>query len=93
MSEQELTHLLLYRYVADMLEHRGPHRAAHLRRIEELRAAGALIVAGAYGDPPHGAAIGVRGLRRDEVLAWSDGDPYMSAGLVLERSVEPWKLV
>jgi len=93
MKDQSDTHILMYRYVPDMLERRGPYREEHLRRIEELRAAGALIVAGAYGDPPRGGLIGVRGRSREEVLAWSDADPYVGAGLVLERSVEPWKLV
>ena len=93
MSEPETTHVLFYRYVADILERRAPHREAHLQRLEALRAADRLIVAGAFGDPPAGAVIGMRGLTREEVEAWADTDPYVTAGLVLERSVEPWKLV
>jgi uncharacterized protein len=92
MSEPELTHVLLYRYVADMLERRKPHREQHLQRIEALRAADRLVIAGAYGDPPAGAVIGFKGLTREEVEAWADTDPYVTAGLVVERSVEPWKL-
>ncbi|HEX3803955.1 MAG TPA: hypothetical protein VHV75_14035 [Solirubrobacteraceae bacterium] len=45
MIEPEMTYLLLYKYVADVLE------------------------------------------------AWADTDPYVIAGLVVERVVEPWKLV
>ena len=93
MTEPEMTYLLLYTYVADMAQRRAPHRAAHLQRLEALRAADRLIVAGAYGDPIYGAVIGFRGLTREEVEAWSDADPYMTAGLVLERAVEPWTLV
>lgn len=93
MTDPELNHVLLYRYVPDMLERRAPHRAAHLQRIEALRAAGRLIVAGAYGDPPAGGIIGFRGLTREEVAAWADTDPYVTAGLVVERAVEPWRLV
>jgi len=92
MSEPELTHVLLYKYVADMLERRTPYREQHLKRIEALRAGGRLVIAGAYGDPPAGAVIGFRGLTREEVEAWADTDPYVTAGLVVERSVEPWKL-
>ena len=88
-----MTHVLFYRYVDDILERRAPHREAHLQRLEALRAADRLIVAGAFGDPPAGAVIGMRGLTREEVEAWADTDPYVTAGLVLERSVEPWKLV
>jgi uncharacterized protein len=93
MTDQEFTHVLIYRYVADMVERRAPHREAHLNRIEALRAAGRLIVAGAYGDPPAGAIIGFKGLTREEVEAWADTDPYVTAGLVVERSVEPWRVV
>jgi uncharacterized protein YciI len=93
MSDPEFTHVLIYRYVADMLERRGPYRDQHLQRIEALRAADRLIVAGAFGDPPTGAVIGFRGLTLEEVQAWADTDPYVTAGLVVERTVEPWKLV
>jgi uncharacterized protein YciI len=93
MSDPEFTHVLIYRYVADMLERRTPYREQHLQRIEALRAAGQLIVAGAFGDPPAGAIIGIRGLTSEEVNAWVDTDPYVTAGLVVERTVEPWKLV
>ena len=93
MTQQEFTHVLLYTYVADMLERRVPYREEHLERIQALRAADRLIVAGAFGDPPAGAIIGIRGLTRAEVEAWADTDPYVTAGLVVERSVEPWNLV
>ncbi len=92
MSEPELTHVLFYKYVSDILERRTPYREQHLKRIEALRAADRLVVAGAYGDPPAGAVIGFKGLTREEVEAWADTDPYVTAGLVVERSVEPWRL-
>jgi uncharacterized protein YciI len=92
MSDQ-FTHVLFYTYVPDMLERRAPHRDEHLRRIEALHAADRLVVAGAYGDPPAGAVIGFRGLTREEVAAWADTDPYVTAGLVTERRVEPWNVV
>jgi hypothetical protein len=93
MTEPELTFLLLYTYVADMAERRAPYREAHLQRLEALRAADRLIIAGAFGDPVRGAVIGFKGLTREEVAAWADTDPYVTAGLVVERSVEPWRLV
>ena len=93
MTEPEPTYLLLYKYVPDILERRGPYRAAHLQRIEALRAAGRLIVAGAYGDPVQGGAMGVKGLTKEEVEAWADTDPYTIAGLIVEHRVEPWTLV
>ncbi len=93
MSEPEFTYVLFYKYVADIVERRGPYRAQHLQRIEALRAADRLIVAGAVGDPVCGGVIGFKGLPREEVEAWADADPYTTAGLVLERRVEPWRLV
>jgi len=93
MTEPELTYVLLYRYVDDMAERRGPHREAHLQRIEALRAADRLIVAGAYGDPVRGGIIGFKGLTKEEVEAWADTDPYTTAGLVQEHAVESWRLV
>lgn len=93
MTDQEFTYVLMYKYVADIVERRAPHREAHLNRIEALRAGGRLIVAGPFGDPPAGAVIGFKGLTREEVEAWADTDPYVTAGLVVERSVEPWALV
>jgi uncharacterized protein len=93
MTDPEFTHVLLYKYVPDMLERRGPYREAHLQRVEALRAADRLIIAGAYGDPPSGAVIGFKGLTKAEVEAWADTDPYVTAGLVVERTVEPWNLI
>lgn len=93
MTDPEFTHVLFYTYVDDMLARRAPHRPEHLQRLEALRAADRLIVAGAVGDPPSGAVIGFKGLTREEVEAWADTDPYVTAGLVSERRVEPWRLV
>ncbi|HLH65977.1 MAG TPA: YciI family protein [Solirubrobacteraceae bacterium] len=91
MAESAL--LLLYTYVDDMLERRGPHREEHLSRIAAERDAGHLVVAGAIGDPPTGAAIGFRGVDRAHVERFVAGDPYVRAGLVREWRVEPWALV
>jgi uncharacterized protein len=93
MTDPEFTYVLFYEYVADIAERRVPHREEHLKRIEALRAADRLIVAGAYGDPPAGGVIGFKGLTKEEVEAWADTDPYTTAGLVVSRRVEPWRLV
>ena len=49
--------LLSYEYVADILGRRKPHREAHLAHVERTTAEGGLVVAGAVGDPPHGAVF------------------------------------
>jgi uncharacterized protein YciI len=82
--------LLLYEYVDGMLERRTPHREAHLAALERERAAGQVVLAGAYGDPPVGAAILFSGADADHVRAFVKNDPYVRAGLVRSWRVEPY---
>ena len=49
---ENATYLLLYTYVADMADRRGPYRDAHLERIRAEREAGRVILAGALGIRP-----------------------------------------
>jgi uncharacterized protein len=93
MSEEQVHHLLLYDYVDDMPERRGPYREAHLERIRAERHAGRIVSAGALGDPPRGGAIVFRGADRDAIEEFVRRDPYVQAGLVTAWRVEPWKLV
>lgn len=83
-------HILFYEYVKDVAERRGPYREAHLERI---RADERIVMAGALGDPPHGAAIVFRGVEPGEIEAFASEDPYVQAGLVTARRVERWSLV
>jgi uncharacterized protein YciI len=87
------TYLLLYSYVDDIVDRRGPHRASHLERIRAEKDAGRLIMAGAVGDPPNGGAFVFQGVTREDVDRFAAGDPYVEAGLVTERRIEPWNLV
>ena len=85
-------YLLLYDYVPDMAERRGPHRPAHLERIAAERAAGHLILTGPF-DPPTGAALVFRGVDREHVAAFVADDPYQRAGLITSSRVERWNLL
>jgi len=85
--------ILFYEYVKDILERREAHREAHLARIAREREAGRIVMAGALGDPPHGAAIVFAGVEPDAIEAFAREDPYVRAGLVTGWRVEPWKLV
>ena len=76
-----------------MLERRGPHREAHLARIAEGVADGRIVMAGALGAPPTGAAIVFADVPVATVEAFADGDPYVAAGLVTERHIVPWTVV
>lgn len=82
--------ILFYEYVKDVLERRGPYRDAHLARI---RGDARIVMAGALGDPVHGAAIVFRDASVDEIEAFAAGDPYVEAGLISARRIEPWNLV
>jgi len=85
--------LLIYEYVSDMADRRGPHREAHLERIRAEQNAGRVVMAGALGRPPSGGAIVFRGVERQHVEAFVSADPYVRAGLVTSWRVEPWNLV
>lgn len=84
-------HLLLYDYVPDMLERRVPHREAHLALIRSYQADGRVELAGALGDPPHTGLLAFRDAASAEAFAAED--PYVAAGLVTGRRVEPWAVV
>lgn len=86
-------HLLLYDYVQDMADRRGPYREAHLGRIRAGQDEGRIVMAGALGDPPHGAAIVFKGATRDEIEQFIQDDPYVEADLVTKWYIERWQLV
>jgi uncharacterized protein len=86
-------HILFYEYVEDMAERRGPYREAHLDKIRAEREAGRIVMAGALGDPPHGGALVFTGVGADAINAFADSDPYVIAGLVTARRIEPWNVV
>jgi uncharacterized protein YciI len=84
-------HILLYDYVEDILERRGPYREAHLAGIRAGKDDGRILMAGPLGDPPTGAAIVFAD--RDAAEAFAKADPYVANGLVTDWRVELWTLV
>ncbi len=93
MSAPGQHHLLLYEYVEDMAQRRGPHRAGHLQRIRAEQEVGRVILAGALGDPPTGGAIVFRNTPVAEIEAFVAADPYLQAGLITSWRIVPWNLV
>lgn len=83
--------LLVYDYVEDILEKRTPHREGHLAHARASKDDGRIVMAGAVGDPPHGAVF--VWTERDGIEAWVEQDPYVRAGLVTGWRVEPWNVV
>jgi uncharacterized protein len=87
----ERLQILRYEYVDDIVERRGEHRAAHLEAIQRYAGDGRIVMAGAVGDPVHSGLFVFREAADAEEFA--DSDPYVKAGLVVRRTVEPWNVV
>ena len=83
--------LLHYDYVADIVERRAPHRPAHLEHLAAWKADGRLLLAGAVGEPPHGALFVFT--EDADPAAFAAADPYDAAGLVTAVRIEPWMTV
>src|SRR5205807_9487426 len=83
-------HILFYDYVDDVLERRSPYREEHLSRI---RGDDRIVMAGALGDPTHGAAIVFADTAAEEIEAFARSEPYFRAGLVKAWRVEVWNVV
>jgi uncharacterized protein YciI len=86
-------YLLIYDYVEDVVERRGPHRERHLERIRGWRDDGRIAMAGATGDPPDGALIVFDVDDPAVAEEFAAGDPYVLAGLVTARRIVPWAVV
>lgn len=84
---------LTYDYVPDILERRAPHREAHLAHVGTWHDRGELVIAGALGDPPRGALFAFDVEDSARIDEFAAADPYVEAGLVTGRRVEPWTVV
>jgi uncharacterized protein len=86
--------LLFYEIVVEgYAEKREPYRPKHLALVDAAHERGELLLAGAYGDPPSGAALLFRAKSADDVRAFAEADPYVTSGLVKSWSVHPWHVV
>ncbi|MBV1930867.1 MAG: YciI family protein [Porticoccaceae bacterium] len=77
-------------------------RPAHLARLEDLKQAGRLLVAGpnpaiAANDPGEagftGSIIIAEFDSAEDAQAWADADPYLAAGVYAQVKVKPFKKV
>lgn len=80
-------YLLRYTYVPDVLEKRGPHREQHLQLAREMCLAGG-PTAPLAGTVPTGALFIFADAASAETFVAQD--PYVSAGIVTDHSVEEW---
>lgn len=84
----------------DSLEKRRSVRPAHLQRVQELKDAGRLVVAGPLlgGDDENVAISGVKGSliiaefpNLEEAKAWIAADPYVTAEVYANVTIQPFK--
>lgn len=88
--------------VADSLEKRLASRPAHVERLNALKDAGRLVLAGPHPaidseDPGSagfsGSLIVAEFPSLADAQAWADQDPYISAGVYENVMVKPFKKV
>lgn len=87
---------------ADSLERRLAARPQHLARLEALRDAGRLVLAGPFPaiDSPDPGPAGFTGslivaefASLEAAQTWADAEPYLAAGVYEEVIVRPFKRV
>ena len=86
-------YLLIYDYVSDILERRGPYRSEHLRLAWAANEQGTLVLAGALADPVDGAVFIFDCETESQVAEFANNDPYVKFGLVTRWKVRPWNTV
>ncbi|MAY13897.1 MULTISPECIES: YciI family protein [Thalassolituus] len=88
--------------VPDSLEKRLSVRPAHLQRLQDLTAAGRLLIAGPHPaidseDPGSagftGSLVVAEFASLADAQAWADADPYVSAGVYQQVTVKPFRKV
>lgn len=84
---------LTYDVVPGFADRRAPFRDAHLRLVREAHDRGALVMAGALGQPADGALLVFRGESAAAVEDFARADPYVREGLVTAWRVRPWSVV
>jgi hypothetical protein len=97
---------MLYAIIAtdhpDSLSRRLAARQDHLARLEQLKSAGRLILAGPHpaidsNDPGadgfSGSLIVAEFDSLQSAQVWADADPYLDAGVYAQVQVKPFKLV
>ena len=86
----------------DSLQQRKAARPAHLERLNQLRDAGRMLLAGPFPaidaeDPGpagfSGSLIVAEFSDLAAAQAWADADPYLAAGVYREVSVRPFRKV
>jgi uncharacterized protein YciI len=86
-------YLLLYDYVPDIADRRGPYRAAHIGHARGAVERGDLVLGGALAEPMDGAVLLFRGDSSATAESFAQTDPYVLNGLVTRWRVREWTTV
>ncbi|MBF0446441.1 MAG: YciI family protein [Magnetococcales bacterium] len=83
--------------IENSLALRKTARPAHIKRLEKLRDANRLLIAGPFPNPDGEGFTGSLVVAEFDSLksaqTWADADPYMSAGVYANVMVKPYKKV
>ena len=85
--------VLTYDYVDDIATRRAPFREAHLGLVRDVHDRGALLMAGAVGEPIEGALFVFTGEDSTVAEGFVALDPYVRELLVHAWQVRPWNVV
>ena len=85
--------ILLYDYVEDYMERRGPLRPAHFEVAKAAVDAGELVLAGAFAEPADGAALVFCAEDVSSIERFVAADPYVREGLVTSWRIRAWTVV
>ena len=97
-----MLYAIIARDVENSLEKRLAARPAHLKRLQQLQAAGRIVLAGPHpaidsNDPGAAGFTGSLVVAEFDSLsaaqAWAEADPYVAAGVYGEVVVKPFKQV
>ncbi len=86
-------YILFYETVADYVERRAAFREEHLNLAQQYHEEGKLVLAGAYADPPNGAALIFKGESPSLAEEFALQDPYVQNGLIKKWSIRSWTVV
>jgi hypothetical protein len=86
-------YLLSYDLVDDYITRRAPLRDQHLRLAREAHARGEIVLAGAFANPPDGAALIFHASDQSVVADFVRNDPYVINGLVKHWKIRLWNVV
>lgn len=85
--------VLIYDFVANFIEKREPHRAAHLALAGAYEERGALVLGGAFADAPAGAMLLFKAESARVAEEFAHEDPYVLNGIVTAWRVREWTTV